>query len=155
MSRLALRHFLCAFVLLCGLPAAHAQTAPSAAPRVAIKGYDPVSYFDVHHPEKGSAAFVATFDDAAYWFVSAAHRALFVADPDKYAPQYSGFCTMSVSVGERIEPNPESWTIANGKLYLFGEPPPGDPPAVPYFRQHTAEVVDAANLAWATAHKSR
>jgi hypothetical protein len=80
------------------------ETDSSAAEkRVALSGYDPVSYFTDGHPEKGSAEYSATFDDATYWFKNAEHRALFVADPDHYAPQFSGYCTINVSRGMKME----------------------------------------------------
>ena len=65
--------------------------AETVAQRIALSGYDPVSYFTAGRPEKGSPEFAAPFDDATYWFKSAEHRAMFLADPDRYAPQYSGF----------------------------------------------------------------
>src|SRR2546426_853042 len=69
--------------------------------RVALSGYDPVAYFTDGHPEKGSEAFAATYDDATYWFKSAEHRAQFLADPDRYAPQFGGFCAINVSRGKK------------------------------------------------------
>ena len=76
------------------------ETGSSAAEkRVALSGYDPVSYFTDGRPEKGSAEYSAAFDDATYWFKSAEHRALFVADPDHYAPQFDGYCAINVSRG--------------------------------------------------------
>jgi YHS domain-containing protein len=69
------------------------ETGSSAAEkRVALSGYDPVSYFTDGRPEKGSAEYSAAFDDATYWFKSPEHRALFVADPDHYAPRFDGYC---------------------------------------------------------------
>ncbi len=157
MSHLSRRQFFSAPVLLAGfslIATARVRTASAAAPRVAIKGYDPVSYFEAHHPEQGSSAFTASFDDTTYWFTSAEHRDKFMADPDKYAPQYDGFCAMAVTIHQKLEPNPESWVITDGKLYVFGEPPPGFPPAVPYFRAHTAELLKAGDDAWPTMRKS-
>lgn len=99
-----------------------AADAPAAgAKRVVLSGYDPVSYFNPGRPEKGSAEFSAAYDDATYWFKSPEHRALFVADPDHYAPQFSAYCTISLSRGEKVEPDPESFVIADGKLYMFGK----------------------------------
>ena len=51
--------------------------------RLALSGYDPVSYFTDRRPEKGSEQYQATFDDATYWFKNAEHRAMFVADPTR------------------------------------------------------------------------
>ena len=88
--------------------------------RTALRGYDPVSYFSPGHAERGSEQFTAPFDDATYWFKSADHRALFVADPERYAPRYRGYCAVSMSHGRKIEANPEVWAIINDRLYVFG-----------------------------------
>ena len=71
-------------------PLAAEAASPVPEKRLALSGYDPVSYFTEGHPEKGSAEYSAAFDDATYWFKNAEHRAVFVADPDHYAPQFRG-----------------------------------------------------------------
>jgi hypothetical protein len=108
--------------IICGLGLGflHAPTFAGDG-RVALSGYDPVSYFTEGRPEKGLTEFSATFDDAVYRFKNAEHRSLFVANPDRYAPQFQGFCTIDLSRGIKTEPDPEAWTIANGKLYVFGK----------------------------------
>jgi len=74
-----------------------AEAAPVPEKRLALRGYDPVSYFTEGRPEQGSVEYQAAFDDATYWFKGPEHRATFVADPDHYAPQFQGFCTVSLS----------------------------------------------------------
>ncbi len=83
-----------------------------------MSGYDPVSYFTPGHPEKGSNKFWFAFDDAVYYFRDAEHRAIFASAPDRYAPQYAGFCAAGLASGEKHEPDPEAWAIVNGKLYV-------------------------------------
>ena len=122
-----------------------AEAAPAAGKRLALSGYDPVSYFVDGHPEKGSADYQASYDDATYWFKTPEHRAAFVADPDHYAPQFQGFCTVTLSRGAKYEADPEAWVIADGKLYVFGAKE-----AVPMFRAQTASVVQKATDNWAT-----
>jgi len=95
-----------------------AAETPALGRRVALRGYDPVAYFTLGRPEKGDDAFWFAFDDAIYHFKTAEHRAKFAADPERYAPQYAGFCAASVSKGEKHEPDPEAWAIVNGKLYV-------------------------------------
>jgi hypothetical protein len=94
--------------------------SPVAAKRVALSGYDPVSYFTEGHPEKGRSEFTFAFDDAIYWFKNVEHRAMFAADPEHYAPQYAGFCTITVSRGGKFEADPEAWKIWDDKLFVFG-----------------------------------
>jgi YHS domain-containing protein len=111
--------------------------------QVALKGYDPVAYFTEGHPDKGMPEFVASYDGVTYWFKNANDRALFVADPDRYAPQYDGYCAVTVSRGGKYEADPEAWQIADGKLYVFGAKD-----LVGYFRQHATSVIANADARW-------
>jgi YHS domain-containing protein len=106
---------------LCGAGAAISMAAEDGqqTARVALKGYDPVAYFADGGPVKGVPAFSFTFDDVIYYFASAEHQKLFAADPDRYAPRYSGYCAMSLSRGMKVEADPHSWAISNGRLYVF------------------------------------
>jgi hypothetical protein len=116
---------------------------------VALSGYDPVSYFTAGRPEKGSPQFTFVFDDASYWFRDAEHRALFAADPEKYAPQYDGYCAISISSGGKLEPDPEAWAINDGKLYVFsGKRGPT------VFAQNKAGIVATADANWQALRKT-
>lgn len=141
MNEISRRSFISAAVVFafCGVAAAQSASPISAGPRVALKGYDPVSYFSDGKPEKGSAEFTFAFDDTTYWFKSADHKAKFAADPERYAPQFDGYCAMQLSRGIKTEADPEVWTITNGKLYVFSKKP-----AIPKFQQNVAEVVEKA-----------
>ena len=127
------------------LAPAPGSASPPAGRRIALSGYDPVSYFTDGRPEKGSNAFWFAFDDAVYLFRSAEHRAMFAADPERYAPQYDGFCAAGVSKGYKTEPDPEAWVIANGKLYVLMLKE-----RVPDFKRDTAAFVDKADANWPT-----
>ena len=121
-----------------------AEAAPVTGKRLALSGYDPVSYFGDEHPEKGAEEYQASYDDATYWFTNAEHRALFVADPDHYAPQFAGYCAVTMSRGAKYEANPEAWVIADGRLYVFGSQA-----GVAMFRAQTASVIEKATDNWA------
>ena len=98
-----------------------ASTNPVAAvesTRLGIKGYDPVSYFTDGRPTKGTPGFSYTWQNVTYYFASAQHRDQFAADPDRYAPQFAGYCAYGVAMGMKAEVDPEAWTIINNKLYL-------------------------------------
>ena len=88
--------------------------------RLVIKGYDPVAYFTEGKPTKGDPKYAYDFDEGRYYFSSPKHRDMFKNDPDKYAPQFGGYCTGSMSRGVRNEGDPEGWVISDGKLYMFG-----------------------------------
>jgi YHS domain-containing protein len=85
---------------------------------VAIKGYDPLSYFTDKRPEQGIAKFEYLWNGAKWHFVSAAHRDLFRTDPEKYAPRYGGYCAYAVSQGKTADIDPEAWSVFEGRLYL-------------------------------------
>ncbi|MFM2266633.1 MAG: hypothetical protein RL757_73 [Bacteroidota bacterium] len=87
---------------------------------IAIQGYDPVAYFTVGKAVKGDKKFSTTHKNAIYRFSSAANKALFVESPEKYAPQYGGWCAYAIGeTGEKVSINPSTFKILNGKLYLF------------------------------------
>jgi YHS domain-containing protein len=105
---------------LVGVPlAASTAAAQTAAARLAIKGYDPVSYFTDGKPIEGKPEYEMVFDDTRYRFASAQHLALFKSDPDRYAPQYAGSCAAGVALGVKVEAEPEHWLIVDGKLFVF------------------------------------
>lgn len=86
---------------------------------LAIKGYDPVAYFTTGAPARGLPDIDYEWDEQRYRFVSDEHRALFKADPARYAPQFANFCTMALAKGLIHEADPEYWLVSDGKLYLF------------------------------------
>ena len=130
--------------VLAPLGSAHAAGEISTTgDRVALQGYDPVAYFTDGHPEKGSAEFSAAFDGATYWFKNAEHKALFVTNPDHYAPMFNGYCAIQVSRGVKYEADPEAWAITDGKLWVFGAKK-----AVPVFREKAADIIANATQNW-------
>ena len=85
---------------------------------LAIRGYDPVAYHQQSGPVKGSAQFSYQWRDATWLFASAENRDRFQAEPERYAPQYGGYCAYAVSTGRTASIDPEAWKIVDGKLYL-------------------------------------
>jgi len=118
--------------LALGAVALIASTAVCAAPPVntlknsvfggstdtAINGYDTVAYFTVGKPVKGQDKLVTDWMGAKWKFSSQAHLDLFKADPEKYAPQYGGYCAFGVSRGYLVKVEPDQFTVREGKLYL-------------------------------------
>ena len=119
-------------------------TVAAGEPRLAIKGYDPVSYFTPGKPTQGSADISYDWDGARWQFADTAHRELFQSDPDAYAPQYGGYCMLGMTVGSRGEINPEVWTIVDGKLYLTY-----DQASLDEWRRHQADNIAQADRMWA------
>lgn len=87
---------------------------------VAIQGYDPVEYFLKGKAVLGSKNIAAIAQGVTYCFSSTANKELFLMDFKKYEPQYGGWCAYAMgSSGEKVEIDPETFKIVNGKLYLF------------------------------------
>lgn len=82
------------------------------------KGYDVTEYFNDRAVE-GNTAFTATHDGNKYKFVDQENKEKFEANPDKYEPQYNGYCAYAVAGNKKVGINPESYAIQDGKLYLF------------------------------------
>jgi YHS domain-containing protein len=84
----------------------------------AIRGYDAVAYFTQGKPVEGSPEHTADYNGAQWRFASAENRDLFTDDPEKYAPQYGGYCAWAVANNYTASTDPHAWTIKDGKLYL-------------------------------------
>ncbi len=84
----------------------------------AILGYDTVAYFTDNKPVKGSAKFTHEWMGANWRFASQAHLDMFKAAPEKYAPQYGGYCAYGISQDNLVTIEPDKFTIISGKLYL-------------------------------------
>lgn len=88
--------------------------------KVAIKGYDPVAYFTQKKAVKGNAAITTTYEGVTYNFLSQANKDLFLKNPTSYEPQYGGWCSYAMgSTNEKVEIDPETFKIKDGKLFLF------------------------------------
>ncbi len=86
---------------------------------VAIKGYDPVAYFTEGRPVKGSAEFAQDWLGASWHFANATHKEAFVSNPEKYMPQFGGYCSKAMSDGNLKSLDPDAWRIIDGKLYVY------------------------------------
>lgn len=86
---------------------------------IGIHGYDPVSYF-TGNPENGSESIRFNFNGIIYRFISESNRKKFREAPEKYEPEYGGWCAYAMGKkGEKVDINPLTFKILNGKLYLF------------------------------------
>jgi YHS domain-containing protein len=85
---------------------------------LALKGYDPVAYFTDGHPTKGEDQYSFQWKGVTYRFASAENLQRFKADPEKYLPQYGGYCAYAMSLNRIADIDPFRWAIVEGKLYL-------------------------------------
>ena len=101
-----------------------ARPAFAASPEVfshdgfAIRGTDPVAYFTQGVPMAGNEAHKLMWRGATWTFANAENMAMFEMDPERYAPQYGGYCAYALSKGAIATSVPEAWTIVDGRLYL-------------------------------------
>ena len=87
---------------------------------LAIKGYDPVAYFTDDKAQEGKKDLAVTVGGTTYLFASTRTRDLFKSNPEKYQPQYGGWCAYAMgATGEKVDIDPGTFKILDGKLYLF------------------------------------
>ena len=87
---------------------------------VAISGYDLVTYFTEGKAVKGNKDLAVVDNGVTYYFSSAADKEEFKKNPSKYEPQYGGWCAYAMGKdGSKVEIDPETFKIINGKLYVF------------------------------------
>ena len=88
--------------------------------KIAIQGYDPVAYFNQKKAVKGKSTISTTYEGVVYNFSTQVNKDSFLKSPSTYEPQYGGWCAYAMgSAGEKVEINPETFKIIDGKLYLF------------------------------------
>ncbi len=88
--------------------------------KLAIDGYDPVSYFTQDKPVEGKGNIVANHRGVTFRFASESNREIFLKDPQMYVPEYGGWCAYAMGVnGDKVKIDPETYKIIDDKLYLF------------------------------------
>jgi len=85
---------------------------------VAVSGYDTVAYFTESKAIKGNAQYSTEHKGVEWHFSSQANLKLFKNTPEKYTPQYGGYCAWAVAHNDTAKSDPQQWTIHNNKLYL-------------------------------------
>ena len=114
--------------------------------KLGIDGYDPVSYVD-SEPLEGSSDITAESEGVIYRFASSANKERFEADPQKFAPQYGGWCAVAVSEGKYFPVNPKTYTIQDDKLFLFYNAEQGN--TLPQWQESPESRQQAADKHWA------
>lgn len=120
--------FALALTYMSMMVSASAQTADNAHRKpynvtdgkLAIEGYDPVAYFTENAAIEGKKGISYAFEGVTYRFASQQHLQSFKSDPEKYQPQYGGWCAYAMgATGEKVDVDPETFKLLQGKLYLF------------------------------------
>lgn len=110
-------------LLILAFTAAHAQEAPTHFNNlnkegVILDGYDPVAFFTDNQPVKGNPQFRFKYEDATYYFTSQQHLDSFKTAPEKYKPQFGGWCAYAVSLGRVAPIDVSTFSIVNDRLFL-------------------------------------
>ncbi|WP_425081863.1 YHS domain-containing (seleno)protein [Ruegeria arenilitoris] len=129
MPSFTLRHFVLLFLMAVGTVVAPAKTW-AASPEVnlgyfnklAMNGYDVMTYWQGGDPQKGDPEITAQHNGATWVFQSEENRQAFLSDPAKYAPQYGGYCAYAASQNAVADVDPFAWRIWDEKLYLNYSP---------------------------------
>jgi YHS domain-containing protein len=112
---------LLAAVALAGCSAMTANTiADGADSKVMLQGHDPVGYFTVRKHLPGSPAIKTVHEGLTYRFASEANKQAFLQAPNKYIPQYGGFCTNGIVYAIPWGGDADTWEIIDGRLFIFG-----------------------------------
>ena len=111
----------------------------------AIRGYDPVAYFKEGKPVEGRDELSFEWKNASWKFSSPENLKDFQNAPEKYAPQFGGYCAYGVADAHKAPTSPDAWTIVDGKLYLNYNTEVRD-----LWRENQAEFIDTAIRNWPT-----
>lgn len=133
-----------------------AQIAPVDANGLAIGGYDVVAYFS-GEAQKGFESYATKHNGVTYYFATKENRSTFKKEPQKYLPQFDGYCAWGVAAQETKFPiNPETFDIIDGKLYLFFNGPfKGEPfNTLTPWNEETTKLKKAAHKNWSKVSKS-
>lgn len=133
-----------------------AQIAPVDDNGLAIGGYDVVAYFS-GKAKKGLESYSTKHNGATYYFANRTNRSAFKKEPEKYLPQFDGYCAWGVAEKETKFPiNPETFDIVDGKLYLFFNGPFNGKPfnTLEPWKAETSRLKKAAHMNWAMVNKS-
>ena len=115
-----IKKMIVAGLVIIGVNSVNAQSVNTDENKLANKGYDVVNYFATNTAERGSVEFSTTNNGATYYFANAENLKAFKANPNKYLPQFDGYCAFAVAkMNKKVPVNPETFRIDDGKLYLF------------------------------------
>ena len=121
---------------------------------IGLVGYDPVSYFPEGggQPAKGLISISAEHAGVTYRFATEEHQAAFLDNPEKYLPAFGGWCTWAMGeLGKRVDVDPESYVVKNGRLLVFYRDPALETRAL--FLENADVLLEKADANWAVLSK--
>jgi YHS domain-containing protein len=118
---------------------------------IVLDGYDVVAYFTKYEALKGSAKFEAAYQNVKFWFANKENKEMFLAHPEKFLPQYGGYCAFAVGKkNEKVPSNPQTFKLYEGRLYLFFNSEYEGKPMntiIPW-NNHEKEMKEMADINW-------
>jgi YHS domain-containing protein len=121
-----MKHLVRSFLLVLLLAASFAHSLDAQASKaknqkesIALNQFCPVAYVGMGKAVKGNSEYSSTYKGKTYYSSSADAKKMFDADPEKYLPQYDGYCATAMAMGRRIESDPEIFSVYQGEVYLF------------------------------------
>lgn len=115
--------------------------------KIALQGYSAVSYLDLGLAQRGSKQFKSVHNKIAYYFTSAEQKTKFDRNPNKYLPQYGGFCAFGVYVGAKFRVDPNKFVVSNEKYYLFLNDLEVDAKQL-WISENESKLIKTANKNW-------
>jgi YHS domain-containing protein len=112
-------------VLILGLAAGCAtrnELPDGAGSKAILAGHDPVTYHTGARPERGNPTINTRWDGGTYYFANEANRELFLKSPQRYAPEYGGYCANGAPYSVMLGGAHDAYKIVDGRLYMFSGP---------------------------------
>lgn len=140
-----MKRYISIFVFFIFTQNAIAQSEIFATTAGAINGYDPVGYFTDSKPIEGKKEHSLEWKGETWYFTSSQHLEAFKSNPEKYAPQFGGYCAYGMSRGYKAKTDADAWTIVDGKLYLNY-----NVEVKKTWSEKKSELIEQANQNWPT-----
>ncbi|NQZ44709.1 MAG: hypothetical protein HRT65_10390 [Flavobacteriaceae bacterium] len=121
---------------------------------IALQGYSPVSYLDLGIAQKGLKEFKSTHNKVVYYFTDAEQKKQFDKAPERYVPQYGGFCAFGIYAGAKFRPDPNKFIVKDGKYYLFLYNLELDAQQLWMAENDHKKLVNTANTNWGSLSKT-
>ncbi|WP_422104012.1 YHS domain-containing (seleno)protein [Winogradskyella sp.] len=121
---------------------------------IALQGYSPVSYLDLGLAQKGNKNFKSEHKKVIYYFTSAKQKTTFDKNPEKYLPQYGGFCAFGCYAGAKFRVDPNKFLIKDGKYYLYLNNVELDAKQLWLAENNHAKLKSVADKNWKTLSKT-
>jgi len=121
---------------------------------IALQGYSPVSYLDLGIAQKGLKEYKSEHNKVIYYFTSKEQKATFDKNPNRYEPQYGGFCAFGTYAGAKFRPDPNKFIVKDGKYFLYLYNLELDAQQLWLAEKNHSKLVSVANKNWEKLRKT-